>query len=146
MQAISEHLMDASARGRLIADNLPAMKFINTDEMPDSLIAGYLAQKSLHIFKSFGDVYQTAGAYRTLASCYMAINDYPSALTCLHDALETDTLIEQAPDLVASIHEQLSVAYAAIDDKVNSDINRNVYLDQQEQTRQDRQLDRKSVV
>ena len=141
MQAISEHLMDASARKKLIADNLPAMKYINSEEMPDSLLAGYLAQESLNIFKGLGDVYQTAGAYRTLASCYMAINDYTSALTCLHDALETDTLIEQAPDLVASIHEQLTVAYAAIDDKFHSDIHRNVYLDKQEQTRQDRQLE-----
>ena len=141
MQAISEHLIDAAARRSLIASNLPAIKFINSDEMPDSLLAGYLAQKSLAMFRDFGDVYQTAGAYRTLASCYVAIDDYRSALICLNDALHADTLIEQAPDLVASIHEQLSVAYSAIDDKYHSDHHRNVYLDQQEQTRQDRQLE-----
>ena len=42
---------------------------------------------------------------------------------------------------MASIREQLSVAYAAIDDKVQSDYNRNLYLDLQETTRQDRQLE-----
>ena len=42
---------------------------------------------------------------------------------------------------MASIREQLSVAYAAIDDKPNSDKNRNIYLDLQEQTRQDRSLE-----
>lgn len=141
MQAISEHLQSPEARRQLIADNLPAMKFINTDDMPDSLLAGYLAQKSLDTFQQFGDVYQTAGAYRTLASCYMGIGDFPSAQICLDRSLETNRAIEQAPDLVASIREQMSVVYAAMDDKVNSDYNRNLYLDLQEQTRQDRQLE-----
>ena len=86
MQAISEHLVEPQQRQLLIADNLPAMKFINADNMPDSLLAGYLAQKSLDIFQQFGDVYQTAGAYRTLASCYMAINDYNSALMMLRNS------------------------------------------------------------
>jgi len=141
MQAISEHLQSPQMREKLIADNLPAMKFINTDNMADSLLAGYLAQKSLEIFQRFGDIYQTAGAYRTLASCYMGIADYPSAQICLHRALENNEAINQAPDLVASIREQMSVVYAALDDKPNSDYNRNLYLDLQEQTRQDRQLE-----
>ena len=141
MQAMSEHLFVAQQRDKLIADNLPAMKFINPDNMPDSLLAGYLAQNSLEIFKEYGDVYQTAGSYRTLASCYMAVDDYNSALICLDQALENNLAIEQAPDLVASIREQLSVTYSAINDKPNSDYNRNLYLDKQELTRQDRQLE-----
>ena len=141
MQAISEHLQENGSRIQLIGDNLPAMKFLNTDNMPDSLLAGNLAEKSLEMFRRFGDVYQTAGAFRTLASCYMGINDYPSAIVCLNQALETNKAIEQAPDLVASIREQMSVAYAAINDKPNSDYNRNLYLDLQEQTRQDRELE-----
>lgn len=139
MQAISEHLTPEPSR--LIEDNLPAMKYLNPENMPDSLLAGYLAQRSLEIFTEYGDVYQVAGAYRTLAQCYWGINDYDSSLNCLQDALTTDTLINQAPDLVASIREQLSVAYAAKDDKQNSDLNRNFYLDKQEQTRQDRYLE-----
>ena len=50
------------------------------------------------------------------------MGDYESALFNLEQALG-DTLILQAPDLVASIREQLSVAYAAIDDKPASDHN-----------------------
>ena len=42
---------------------------------------------------------------------------------------------------MASIREQLSVAYAAMDNKPQSDYNRNLYLDLQETTRQDRQLE-----
>lgn len=141
LQAMSEHLVVPENRSTLLKDNSIAFDIINSDNMPDSLIAGYLAQKSLEQFISFGDVYQTAGSFRTLASCYWALNDYKSSLICLDNALNYNKAIEQAPDLVASIREQLSLVYSAIDDKRNSDINRNIYIDLQEQTRQDRQLD-----
>ena len=141
MQAMSEHLLNEEYRDKLIANNLPAMKYVNPDEMPDSLLAGNLAQRALDIFSSYGDVYQTAGGYRTLAECFWAIGDYPSAEICLRNALNKDTIINRAPALVASIREQLCLVYSAVDDKVNSDRNRNIYLDLQEQTRQDRQLE-----
>ena len=99
-----------------------------------------LADEALALFRSYGDIYQIAGAYRTLASCYHAMGDDMMALENLHMAL-SDSTINQAPDLVASIREQLSVAYAAVNDKPQSDNNRNLYLDLQEQTRQDRELE-----
>lgn len=141
MQGMSEHLQKARFRDKLIYDNLPTMKYINTDQMPDSLLAGNLAQRAYDIFVEYGDVYQIAGANRTLAECFWQIKDYRSALACLHRALNANKAINQAPDLVASIREQLSLLYSAVDDKVNSDRNRNLYLDLQEQTRQDRQLE-----
>lgn len=141
MEALSEHLQSDHARKILIRDNHPSIYFLNVDNMPDSLLAGNLAQRALDIFLRFGDVYQTAGAYRTLAECYWDIKDYQSALICLQDALNRDTVINRAPDLVASIREQLCLVYSAVDDKPHSDYNRNIYLDLQEQTRQDRQLE-----
>lgn len=141
MQAISEHLQDTKQRNMLIADSLPAMKYLNIDHMSDSLLAGNLAQRALNIFVKYGDVYQIAGAYRTLAQCYWHIHDYHSASICLNDALFRDTVINQAPALVASIREQMSLVYSAIDNKMQSDFNRNIYLDMQEKTRQDRQLE-----
>ena len=140
LEALSEHLMDPESREQLITDNLPAMKFLNPEDVDDEMLPGWLAENALSIFEQYGDVYQIAGAYRTLASCFRQIGDYESALYDLEQAL-SDSLINQAPDLVASIREQLSVAYAAIDDKPQSDYNRNLYLDLQETTRQDRQLE-----
>ena len=140
LEALSEHLMDEDTRRQLITDNLPALTFINPENVEEDMLAGWLAETSLDIFRDYGDVYQIAGAYRTLASCYRQIGDYESALFNLEQAL-SDSIINQAPDLVASIREQLSVAYAAIDDKPQSDFNRNIYLDLQETTRQDRQLE-----
>ena len=140
LEALSEHLTEPETREQLINDNLPAVKFLNPEGLDDEMLAGWLAENALWLFSDYGDVYQTAGAYRTLASCYRQIGDYESALYNLEQAL-SDSAIYQAPDLVASIREQLSVAYAAINDKQHSDENRNDYIDLMTDTRQDRQLE-----
>lgn len=151
LQSLSEHLLQRPEGARLMADNPRDIKLLNADQMPDSLLAGNLAERSLRLFRQYGDVYQKAGSLRTLANCYWQIADYPSALLCLQQALDEDTVINRAPDLVASIREQLCLVYSAVDDKQASDYNRNLYLDLQDQTRQDRyyearaeQLDRTS--
>lgn len=141
MQAISEHLQVYSDRRKLMQNNVQEIDYLNVYMMPDSLLAGNLAQRALEIFEQYGDVYQTAGAWRTLSEAYRSISDYQSALVCLENALKRDTAINAAPDLVASIREQLSIVYAAIDNKAQSDYNRNIYLDLQEYSRQDRFLE-----
>ena len=141
LQALSEHLIHQGQRTKLMQNNPLGISYINQDHMPDSLLAGNLAQRSLNLFKSYGDVYQTAGAYRSLSLCYWERGDYQSALICLENALNENKGISQAPDLVASICEHLSLVYSAMDDKYHSDINRNKYLDLQEETRQDRTLE-----
>ena len=141
MQAMSEHLQSAEQRNLLFKQNLSAIKAINIDHVPDSLLAENLALRSLQIFVQFGDIYQIAGSWRTLAGAYWQLGNYRSALFCLNKALNSNRKIHQASDLIASIREQLSVVYAAIDDKPNSDYNRRLYLELQEMTRQDRQLE-----
>lgn len=140
LQAMSEHLLQEHYGPLLLQNNRVAISAFNVDHMPDSLVAGNFAQRAMELFNLFGDTYQTAGAYRTLAECYERIGDFHSSLICLNDALKTKG-IDQAPELVASIREQLSVAYSAVNDKPNSDYNRNLYLDLQEETRQDRYLE-----
>ena len=140
LEALAEHLSVEEYRQQLMTDNQPAMKFINPEGISDELLPLWLADNALAIFMEYGDTYQIAGAYRTLATCCMRQDDYDGALFNLEQAL-SDTLIYQAPDLVASIREQLSVAYSAIDDKAASDYNRNAYLDLQERTRQDQWLE-----
>lgn len=140
LEALSLLFSDASISESLIANNPLSMRFILQDEEADNETAILLASKSLQLFEECGDVYQIAGANRSLASCYMATGDYETALVYFERAL-SDERIMQAPDLVASIREQLSVAYSAINDKQASDYNRNIYIDLQEQTRQDRSLE-----
>ena len=133
LEALAEHLIEPMTHGLNLS-------LVNPEGVSDEQLPLWLADNALTIFSEYGDVYQTAGAYRTLASCYLAEGDYPSALFNFEQAL-ADSSILQAPDLVASIYEQQSVAYSAIDDKPHSDYYRNLYLDLQEETRQDRQLE-----
>lgn len=127
----SESNADSPSVGQLFAE------YIGSD---DDIMPVELAEESQRLFASYGDVYQIAGAYRTMASCYIADDDYQSALSCLEASLANQQ-IQQAPDLVASIREQLSIVYSGLDDKPASDYNRNIYLDLQEQTRQDRYME-----
>ena len=146
LQAISEHLQKAKMRDFLIRNNLPAIQYLNVEQMPDTLLAGNLAQRALNLFISYGDTYQIAGGYRTLAECYFAIEDYNSAGDCLLRALQVSKNIKSAPDLVASIRERLCLVYSALDNKQQSDYNRNIYLDLQERTRQDKQLEARAAL
>lgn len=140
LEAISLLFATQDDRETLIADNPLAIRALDIGNIADDSIAISLANKALNLFKEFGDIYQIAGAYRSLATCYMAIGDYDNALINLEQALANDK-ISLAPDLVASIREQLSVAYSAVNNKQQSDFNRNIYLELQEHTRQDRSLE-----
>ncbi len=146
LEALAEHLMTPDYSERLLADNPSAIKLINPDDINPDELPLWLAGRALVLFQEYGDAYQTAGAYRTLASCYvLGQGDFESALYNLEMAL-ADTTIQQAPDLVASIHEQMSVAYAAIDNHAESQRHRDIYLELQEQTRQDRGLEAQAAL
>ena len=137
LQSIAEHLLDAADRTHTL-DATPGLRLIEESyNVPDSLIPSYMTEKALTYFVEYGDVYQIAGGYRSLASCFTRMGDFETAIYYLNMALK-DKKITQAPDLVASIREQMSVAYSAVNDKQASDFNRNQYLDLQENTRQDR--------
>ena len=136
LQAISEH-MENEADADLIIKNYATLQQMVSEGK--ELSARVFAEQALDLFEEYGDVYQTAGSLRTLGECYFAKGMYEDALDCLNEALMRDTIIFKAPDLVASIREQLSMTYSALDEKPLSDYNRNIYLDLQEDTRQDRQ-------
>lgn len=40
LQALSEHLQKAKMRDFLIRNNLPAIQYLNVEQMPDTLLAG----------------------------------------------------------------------------------------------------------
>lgn len=140
LQGISEHLLSSTYAPKLVKQNASFLHSL-VDTSATTPLSVALAKRSVAIFQSYGDVYQTAGAYRTLAYCYWGINDYRKALECLDHSLVDNNKIMLAPDLVASIREALSITYSAINNKPMSDYNRNIYLDIQERTRQDRQLE-----
>ena len=141
LQSISESLSNPETGNTLVMNNSSMLRTIIPDNQFEDLLAKEIAVKSVDLFKKYGDVYQIAGSYRTLAKSFWEQGQYEDALWCLEHALSDNIKIQQAPDLVASIREQMSLAYSAIDDKQLSDYNRNIYLDMQEITRQDRFLE-----
>ena len=140
LQSLSEHLANPEELAAYHRDDDPCIRYLNDDAVSDEMLSGNLAERSLQCFVRYGDIYQIAGGWRTLASCYHNIEDHEAELSCLLNAVE-DSLILQAPDLVASISEKMSMAYSALGEKQASDYYRNQYLDMQDSTRQDRQLE-----
>lgn len=139
LQALSEHLIDGD--NIQIPDLMLAQRYLNTQNVPDSLLCGFLAQQSVDMFTRYGDIYQQAAAWRTLSRCYRKLADYPGAIYSLQKALDVDTVIKQSPALMASIHEQFSIVFSAMDMKPESDYHRNLYLDMYDVSRQDRHLE-----
>lgn len=139
LQAIAEHIVDDG--GEYFRDNRPALNYINRDEVPDTLLAGNLAERAINLFAIHGDVYQQSAAWRTLSRCYSALGDYGGAVFSLRQAERVDSTVRQAPALMASICELFSMAFSALDNKPESDYYRNRYLDLYEDTRQDRSLE-----
>lgn len=140
LQSLAEHLGNPEELAAYHRDDDPCIRYLNDDAVPDSMLSGNLAERSLQCFVRYGDIYQIAGGWRTLSSCYHKIEDHEAELSCLLNAVD-DSLILQAPDLVASISEKMSMAYSALGEKQASDYYRNQYLDMQDSTRQDRQLE-----
>lgn len=139
LQSLSEQILNLDDVQFLDIDL--ARRYLNTEGVPDSLLAGNLAEQALALFRQHGDVYQQAATWRTLCRCYSNLGDYPGAVYSLQQALNVDSAVVKAPALMASIHEQFSLAYSAMNMKGESDYHRNLYLDLYENTRQDRQTE-----
>ncbi len=144
LQILSVYLLNDSIFSLAKEVDKASIRYINEDNMPDSLLAGNLAERSLSIFLKLNDPYHTADAWCNLARCYFQIGDARRSIECLNIAI-ANPATDSMPDLLASINEQFSLSFAAIDDKHNSDFYRNAYLDLQDSTRQDRELEARAV-
>lgn len=140
LQILSMYLLNDSIFALAKEFDSASIRYINEDNMPDSLLAGNLAERSLNIFLELKDQYHTADAWRNLARCYFKIGDARHSIECLNMAASIPAT-DSMPDLLASINEQLSLSFAALDNKSGSDFYRNAYLDLQDSTRQDRELE-----
>ncbi len=176
LQALAEMLMNKDNYRSLERKRPGMMRVINQRDIPQEELAVKLAERALDLFTEYGDGYQIAASYRTLASCYAETGQYEQSLAYLTEALEcvnrhheqyyhcTDTAdrlrpyipmatnsielewinqdgIMTVPEWIARFREQLSVTYAALGLKPQSDYNRNIYLDILDYTRQDKELE-----
>ena len=176
LQAFAELLINRPSLEVLRKRRSGALKLINSEGLPDSVFILSMAKKALHKFKEYGDVYQIAGAYRTIATYLIQYKDYQAAVDTLQRALDyvnahhekyyqctdsahqlrtfslhdtislekqwlTNKRIQTVPEWIARLREQLSLAYSGLGMKMESDYNRNIYLDILDVTRQDKELE-----
>lgn len=179
-QAMAELLKERKNYDLLMARRPSVMRGINTEDLPWEELVMSFAENALQLFKTYGDLYQISGTYRTLASCCNEQGRYEEALSYLSEALgyvnrhhekfyhctdTTDRLrpyvpmastsielqwinddgIKTVPEWIARFREQLSVTYAALGMKPESDYNRNIYLDILDYTRQDKELESRYI-
>ncbi len=140
MKLLSKYMLNDSIFAFVKDFDAASIRYINEDLVPDSLLAGNLAERALSVFLDMNDMYQTADGWRNLALCYFIIGDATRSMECLNMALANPS-IDSVPALKANIVQQMSMSYSALDDKHNSDICRNMYLDLQDSTRQDKKLE-----
>ncbi len=176
LQAMAEILNFKSNRTLIYERRKGWLEVINENDCPIDSLPLDIAERSMKLFKDYGDWYQISGAYRTMATYYNYIGMPEKALPLLDTALQyvnkhhekyyacTDTTdrlktyskdlpyslelkwinqdgIKTVPEWIARLREQLSRTYSAMGMKIQSDYNRNIYLDILDYTRQDKELE-----
>lgn len=140
MQMLSQYFLHPEFFPMAREYDAPSIRYINEGDVPDEMLAGSLAERALEKALTTGDASLTDDSWRYLAQCYFQVGDAERSLECLHTAM-ANPATDSMPDMKARLAEQLSMSYAAIDDKYNSDTYRNLYLDLQDSIRQDRELE-----
>jgi signal transduction histidine kinase len=108
-------------------------------EESDSLLPLQLGEESLKAFEQYKSNYGITAAYVSISQYYNETGRYEEADSTLQLALQTADI--RTPEWISAIHEQMSVAFAGMDMKRESDHHRNIYLDLLNSTRQDRELE-----
>lgn len=124
------------------ADYIARMRPNSFAELSDSLHAAVnismgFANESLQLLGTYGDAYGWWSALVQIASLHNRRGEYEVALSLLPLAEG----IDGAPDILAKMHEEASLAFSGLGDKQSSDYHRNQYLDLLETTRQDKELE-----
>ncbi len=112
--------------------------------------AAALSHHAVALFRQYKDLFQTACAVRTLGEVYFSAGEYVEALKSFRLALHLASAHSPSPYQVtpwlAGIHENLSLAYSALGDKLQADNHRNIYLDLLDVSRQNRELDSRKAL
>ena len=112
--------------------------------------AAALSHHSIALFQQYHDLFQTACAMRTLGEVYFTAEHYDEALKSFRKALHLASDFRRSPYQVtpwlAGIHENLSLTYSALGDKLSADNHRNIYLDLLDESRQNKELDSRKAL
>lgn len=148
LQALSSLMENPATRAYLRKYRGGGMDFIvgqfakqEKDFSEDSLALA-LAEKSLELFRKYGDSFQTANVLRTKSELLFRQKRYKEALEPLQQALEIVAEKQEKerthlPYWEAAIYERLSLTYSALGNTILAMENRQKYLAVINMTRQD---------
>ena len=144
MGLLSKYLLNDSIHTIIKETDPSSLRYINEEGVPDKLLAGNIAERALCEFLYLNEPYQTAESWQNLALCFFSIDKPEKSVECLHNALANPS-IDSFPALKANICQQMSMSYASLNDMVQSDYYRNIFLDIQDSIRQDKQIEARIV-
>jgi len=87
LQGLAELLNGQMASEILYDRRSQALRQLNPEHYPDSVLPLHLARRALNRFKKYDDIYQIAGAYRTIGSWLNEHGHYREAIDTLTNAL-----------------------------------------------------------
>ena len=115
-----------------------------TSMYPDLTDREYLSMgfvdKAIELNETYGDKLQFLQNGVVKAEVCNMHRDYRMAIDVLDGLAVADSAL-LIPEIRLQINEQYSIAYAGLNDKQQSDVYRNAYLDILEETRQDREIE-----
>ena len=159
LQSLASMVSDTLSAKEIMLQRPDAYSFLYGEHqrwMSDSLLtdrqrfAAAMAHHAVSLFRQYSDLFQTACALRTLGEVYFSAGHYDEALRSFRSALHRASDHRRAPYQVtpwlAGIHENLSLTYSALGDKLLADGHRNTYLDLLDESRQNRELDSRKAL
>ncbi len=141
---LSKYMQNDSVRHLLVHYDRAAIRYVNENGVEEQFLPMDMAERAVNILLYLDDIYLTTDALRNLALCYFNASQYEKSSFYLNLALANTETTAMA-DVRTHVLEQMSMTYAALSDKHLSDVYRNKYLDIQDSTRQDRQLEARII-
>lgn len=141
-KALTSIAEDAVHRGGWRRSRLVYLReLLGIDGVDDDEMCLTLYRWALAEFEQQGTVFDISQTYIAMADFYLLSDEPEEALELLNCAVIEG--VEQMPELMADIREHMCMVYSAMGMKVQSDENRNAYLDLLDENRQDRRMEQR---
>ena len=127
-QAMAELLKERKNFDLIMERRPNVMRAINSEDLPWEELTMRFAWQGFDLFKKYGDLYHHEKYYHCTDTMDRLRPYVPMATTSIELEWINDDGIKSVPEWIARFREQLSVTYAALGMKPQSDYNRNIYL------------------
>lgn len=148
LQSLATMMGDTVRLSYLQQDRKREMEYLFSQPICDTVdlpVPLALASAAVSDFETYGDIFQSACALRTMGEVNFHLGSYDKALENYLSALDyverqADRSEQRLPQWMAGIRQQLSLTYSALGDSVHAAENRVLYLSLIDSTSQNSEL------